>query len=138
MKLIRQIVIGLALLSAFICLTVFSETQYNGKDTNLNITEDKLPIAKIVLAKLSEFLPYSDKIMALSSSPVAKDAYNQASDIAKNNPNITPENIKPALDMASSSLKNTLDIASSSVQSTNWLEILNKIKAGLSKNWSQP
>jgi len=121
MKLIRQIVIGLALLSAFICLTVFSETQYNSKDANLNISEDKLPIAKIVLTKLSEFLPYSDKILILSSSPEAKDAYNQATDIAKNN-NITPESVKPIL-----------DIASSTAQNINWQDIPKRIEEILSK-----
>ena len=116
MKFIRQIVIILALISAFICLTVFSGTQYTSNTVNLSSTEDKLPIVSIVLSKISEFLPYSNKILTISSSPEVKDAYNQV------NTAITPENVKPVL-----------DIASSTAQNINWQDIPKRIEEILNK-----
>ena len=112
MKFIRQIVIILALISTFICLTVFSGTKYTSNNINLNSVEDKLPIVSVVLSKISEFLPYSNKILAISSSPEVKSI----------NTAITPENVKPVL-----------DIASSTAQNINWQDIITRIKEILNK-----
>lgn len=138
MKFIRHIIVGLALLAAFIVLSIFSSTEYTVEKTNLNSTEDKLPGVNIVLSKFSDLLSLADKIPAADFLSVAKtevdyntemskDIYNNMAAITKNTPNIKEEKIK---ELASS----TPDI----IKKANWLNLFNKLKETLSKDWSRP
>lgn len=138
MKLIRQIIIGLAILAAFIIFSVFSIKEYTQEKTNLDSNEDKLPGVNVVLSSISSFLKWADKIPAPELLAVAKteveyntemaqDIYNNADHIVKNTPEINKENFK---DLAS--------ITPENIKNTNWQDVFKKVKEALSKDWSQP
>lgn len=138
MKFIRLIVVGLALLAAFACLSIFSTVTYTEEKTDLNSKEDKLPGVNIVLSSLSSFLHLADKIKAPEFLPIAKtevdynkeiaqDIYDNADMIVKNTPEIKQENFQGLTSVTSETIKNT-----------NWQELFKKVKDALSKDWSRP
>ena len=61
MKLIRQIVLVIAFVAAFICLSVFSTVEYPADNPNLDLAEDKLPLVKTFLAGVDSVLSLADK-----------------------------------------------------------------------------
>jgi hypothetical protein len=134
MKFIRQIVIGLAFISALICVSVISVKEYPSDKVDSTATEDKVPIVKNILSAISPLLLIADKIPSLSLLPAAKvgadyeieaakDVYNQATDIAKNsNKNITPE---LPINLASTT--------SDSLKKVDFKEIIGRIGKMLSK-----
>lgn len=138
MKFIRLIVVGLALLAAFACLSIFSTVTYTEKNTDLNGKEDKLPGVNVILSSLSSLLQLADKIKAPEFLPVAKtevdynkemaqDIYDNADRIVKNAPEIRQENFQELANITPETIKNT-----------NWRDFFKKINEALSKDWSRP
>lgn len=135
MRFIRHIIIALAFIAAFICVSIISVTEPSNKKTDLDKTEDKWPVAKIVLSNLNQLLTQTENIPLLNLLPMAKvganyeleiaqDLYGKTSNSLKNNPNITKEIAEPVAAV--------LDV---SKENTNWLEVFKRIKEILSKDW---
>jgi len=131
MGLIRRIVLALALVSAFICLSIFSASEYRADNVSLSSTEDKLPLVKIMLNDLGSLLRLADRIPAVSFKPGAQinaaydtdsvqNAYNKITNI-KENSSSTP-----------------LDLASTSLRVVSDANIWQRLKEGLLKDWSRP
>lgn len=136
MKLVRQIVLVLAFIAAFICLSVFSTVEYPASNPNLDVTEDKLPLVKTFLANLDAVLSLADKV-PVKVLPVAqtgndyelrviKEAYEKVNDVS-NKTNITE--------------KTTKELFNDTPGSTAFIDLDNlfgKIKDALSKDWFRP
>jgi predicted RNA-binding protein with RPS1 domain len=136
MKLIRQIVLLLAFISAFICLTVFSTVEYPADNPNLNATEDKLPLVKTFLANLDALLSLSDKVPVKVlpvtqigddyESRVIKEVYNKVNDTSDKT-NITEKTTKQIFGETASSTA-PIDLSN----------LFDKIKNALAKDWFRP
>lgn len=138
MKLIRQVVIALALLAIFISLSVFSTVEYTGEEADLNNKEDKLPLVKAALTKFDDFLSVINNIPILGLLPAAKvgadyetetvkNIYNKVEDVSKNNPNIKEE--IPA---------QLVGIAAEELDNIDLVDLTTKVREILSKDWFRP
>lgn len=136
MKLVRQIVLVLAFIAAFICLSVFSTVEYPANNPNLDATEDKLPLVKTFLANLDAILSLADKVPVKIlpaaqtgndyETKVIKEAYDKVTDVS-NKTNITE--------------KTTKQLFADTPGSTEFMDLdsfFNKIKNALSKDWFRP
>ena len=136
MKLIRQIVLLLAFVAAFICLSIFSTVEYPADNPNLNATEDKLPLVKNFLANLDTLLSLSDKVPVKVlpvtqigddyESKVIKEAYNKVNDTSDKT-NITEK-----------TTKQIFSDTASSTSSINLSNLFDRIKNALAKDWFRP
>lgn len=131
MKLIRQIIIGLAFISALICVSVISVSEYSADKIDETATEDKLPIVKNTLSFIGPLLDNADKIPSLNLLPAAKvgadyemeaalDIYDRVKNASTSDLNISVKDLTLA---TNDSLKN-IDFA----------EIFKRIAETLSKD----
>lgn len=133
MKLIRQIIIGLAFISALICVSVISVSEYSADKIDESATEDKLPIVKNALSFVGPLLENADKIPSLNLLPAAKVGADYeigaALDIYDKAKNITPDD----LNVSAQTSLNLANTANDSLKNVDFKEIFNRIQEILSK-----
>jgi hypothetical protein len=148
MKLVRQIVIALGLLAAFICLTVFSSTEYSpshqGQADDLMTAGAKTPLVNNFFTGLERFFSVTDKIPLLKS-PLATTTItgadiktaNDLSDQVKNNLEKTDLSQLGKANIKQNGSKINVEIDVGGLASTTPSDFFDRIKKALSGDWSR-
>jgi len=138
MKLIRQIILALGLLAAFICLTVFSSTEYPANNSNSKAANDKLPFVSDAFSGLNTIISYTDKIPLLKVTAATTTIKTVDSQIA---PTVseTPQKINNILEKTDIKDKEAelIDGATiDSFRSFSFSDLLYRLKKVLNRDWS--
>jgi len=142
MRSIWKIIYNFILVLVFIILSVFSLIEYQGEPTADNISEDKLPLAKATITKISYLISFLEKMPAIRLLPAVTSGADyekqMLSIIDKEQLNSIKEktNIKEKIDIMEVNFKANPE--ADLVENTNLSGLWQRLKERLTKDWSRP
>ena len=142
MRSIWKIIYNFILVLVFIILSVFSLIEYQGEPTADNISEDKLPLAKTTITKISYLISFLEKMPAIRLLPAVTSGADyekqMLSIIDKEQLNSIKEktNIKEKIDIMEVNFKANPE--ADLVENTNLSGLWQRLKERLTKDWSRP
>ena len=137
MKFIRQIVLALGLLAAFICLTVLSSTEYSANNSNPKATNDKIPLISEAFSGLNTILSYTDKIPLLKGETATTTIKTVNPQIATTTKEADKKinNILEKSDIKGKEAELVFDTTADSFKSITFSGLLDNLKKALNRDW---
>jgi len=140
MKLVRQIVLALGLIAAFICLTVFSSAEYPASNSNLKVTDDKLPLIGETFSGLDTILSYTDKIPLLKGAATTTETttiVNHQIATTTKEADKKINNFLNKADIKGKEAELVNSVTTDSLKSVNFSDLFNRLKKALNRDWSR-
>jgi len=128
MHFVKQIIFIIILTIVFIFLSAVSLLVYRADNINQTATSDRLPIAEASIFKLSQIFIILENIPTIQLLPK----------ISEETPVLLPPIVKYPIELAVTKEKNelpSLNITSEIIKNINFLEIKNRLKERLSRDW---